>query len=563
MPLRGDVVGSAEHFLNPIRHRQGRVNQGQAALLRQLLHQLGGIKAFVAGHRLEIGIALDQPGVVHHIADIGQGKERLNAAGGSGDDADGAGGGNRNRGRVPHPPDLAGLIVDAALPSGKDAAPFRQFRRGLIGFLLNPPHHFRPQFQGFLGIVADAPLGQQVGKAHNAHSDAAGFLAHFRNFRDGIVVHINDIVQQMHAGADSPGQARPVHFHGVPGIAHHPGHIQGAQIAGLEGQQRLLAAGIGGLDPAQLGIGIVPVNPIQKDDARIPGLPGHGHQAVKDLFGVKAANHFPGAGVHQVIIPALGDPLHKILGNGDGDVEVNQMFPVLFGVDKAQDVRVVDIQDAHIGPAAGAALFDHIGGGVKGVDKADRAGGHAAGGADHIPLGAQAGKGKAGAAAAFVNQGGLPHPVKDGFQGIVHRQHKAGGKLLQLPAGVHQRGGVGHKLQTPHHSVELLLGGLPLLLRRVVVEVGLGQVAGHPPKHPVRILEDVALPVFSQVAAAQHHLGVVGQLGGTIVDLAADAGGGQGVVEPAARLYGGGLARPLFNGCHIHTLATLPSNAEK
>ena len=224
---------------------------------------------------------------------------------------------------------------------------------------------------------------------------------------------------------------------------------------------------------------------------------------------------------------------------------------------------MVDIEDAHIGAAAGAALFDHIGGGVKGVDKADRAGGHAAGSADHIPLGAQAGKGKAGAAAAFMNQGGLPYPVKDGFQGIVHRQHKAGGKLLQLPAGVHQGGGVGHKLQTPHHIIELLLGGLPFPLRAVVVQVGLGQVAGDPAKHPVRVFEDIALPVFGQVAAMQHHPGVFGQGGGAIVDLAADAGGGQGVPEPAARLYGG-LARTFFNGkgCHFLTLAALKNKNE-
>ena len=52
---------------------------------------------------------------------------------------------------------------------------------------------------------------------------------------------------------------------------------------------------------------------------------------------------------------------------------------VVFGVDELLNVGMVDAKDPHVGAAAGAALFHHVGRGVEGPDKTDRAAGDAAG----------------------------------------------------------------------------------------------------------------------------------------------------------------------------------------
>ena len=111
-----------------------------------------------------------------------------------------------------------------------------------------------------------------------------------------------------------------------------------------------------------------------------------------------------------------------------------------------------------------------------------------------------------------MNQGRLPHRGKNGLQGVFHGQDEAGGKLLKLPAGVHQGGRVGQQLQAPHGLIELFFGGLPLLRGSAVVQVGLGQVNGHPAEHALGVFQEVAFPVLGQVAPFQHNLGVFGEL---------------------------------------------------
>ena len=75
-----------------------------------------------------------------------------------------------------------------------------------------------------------------------------------------------------------------------------------------------------------------------------------------------------------------------------------------------------DMQDAHVSAAARATLFHHIGCGIKGVDKADRAGCDAAGGAHNVALGPQSGKGESGSTAAFVDERSLLDLCEYGVQ---------------------------------------------------------------------------------------------------------------------------------------------------
>ena len=87
--------------------------------------------------------------------------------------------------------------------------------------------------------------------------------------------------------------------------------------------------------------------------------------------------YLTGARVDQVILLTRLDALHEVFVNGNRYVEVAQVLTVFFGSDELLNVWVVNVQDAHIGAATGAALFHHVGGGIKGTDETDRTAGNA------------------------------------------------------------------------------------------------------------------------------------------------------------------------------------------
>ena len=308
-------------------------------------------------------------------------------------------------------------------------------------------------------------------------------------------------------------------------VTDHAGQIDGGQIARLVGQQRLFPAGVGALDLAQLGIGVVIVDQVQENQPRVPGLPSHFSQQVKNLFGVQPSGNLARAGVDQIVLLAFLHPFHKIGIDRYRYVEVDQGLAVFLGPDEPQDVGVVNPQDAHVGAAAGTALLHHVGGGIEGADETDRTAGDASGGADNVTLGPEPAEGEARPAPALVDQRRLLDLGEDLVKGVFNRQHETGRELLQLPAGVHQSRRVGQQLQSPHHVVKTVFGGLAFSLRCAVVEVRLGQIDRHPAEQAVGVFQDVAVPVLGEVPPPEDHLRVFGQLARALVDPVGDAGG--------------------------------------
>ncbi len=78
--FRGDVVGGDE---DPADVLGDLVDILDRAVLGDLLHQLRGVEAALPGDLLEERIDLDEDVVVEHLADVADGEERLDAAGGS------------------------------------------------------------------------------------------------------------------------------------------------------------------------------------------------------------------------------------------------------------------------------------------------------------------------------------------------------------------------------------------------------------------------------------------------------------------------------------------------
>ena len=124
-------------------------------------------------------------------------------------------------------------------------------------------------------------------------------------------------------------------------------------------------------------------------------------------------------------------------------------FSLVLQVMNSSTSGMVHAQDGHVGAAAGAALGDLTEGVVVDAQEADRSGGFAGGGFDDAALGAQAGEGKAVAAAGLLDEGGVAQGLEDAggvaAHVIIDGQDKAGGELPEGSAGAGEGGGVGEE----------------------------------------------------------------------------------------------------------------------
>jgi len=112
-----------------------------------------------------------------------------------------------------------------------------------------------------------------------------------------------------------------------------------------------------------------------------------------------------------------------------------------------------------------------------------------------------------------VNERRVLDGVEDGIVRILHGQHEAGGKLLQVAAGVHERGRVGQKFQRSHHAVKLVRER-GHIRGRMVEPLDLRDVYGHTLEHAFRGFDHKAVGIAFQVAFFQDSQGVGGQAGG-------------------------------------------------
>jgi len=87
---------------------------------------------------------------------------------------------------------------------------------------------------------------------------------------------------------------------------------------------------------------------------------------------------------------------------------------------------MIHSQNGHIGPPAAAPLLDHIRRRIEYAHEGDRPGGHTTGGAHHIIPGPQPGKGESRPSPALVDESHILEGVEYPWQGVLHRQNKAG-----------------------------------------------------------------------------------------------------------------------------------------
>ncbi len=102
---------------------------------------------------------LQQLLAVQHLAQERYGKDGLNTAGCSGDNADGACRGDGGGSGIAHLGCLRGVINGTSIV-GKVAAPLGQVRGGSLGFPLDKRHYLLSHLNGRLGIVGNSKSDQ-------------------------------------------------------------------------------------------------------------------------------------------------------------------------------------------------------------------------------------------------------------------------------------------------------------------------------------------------------------------------------------------------------------------
>jgi hypothetical protein len=390
-------------------------------------------------------------------------------------------------------------------------------------------HHLLAEGAALGRVVGDAELVERVGEAHHAQPDAARGLRHVVDLRQRVAVDLDHVVEEARGAVDDRAVFLPVEARvGAVALDQHA-QVDRAQVAGVEGVQRLLAAGVRGLDQAHVLDRIAVVDAVDEDDARLARRPGVLDDQVPDLAD---GPELLGLLALRVALLELGPllgarVLHHVLGLGlgaqlvqeavrdrDRDVVVGQHPEVVLHADEVDDVGVVDAQDAHVGAAPERALLDRVRGLREDLDERERALGGAAGAAHEVAGRTQAREAEARAAARLLDQGRGLDRVEDAFDRVLDREHEAGREHAHLAPGVHQRRAVGHELAPGHQLVELARDRERALRRAArELELALGDVRGDAPEQLPRRLADLArVRVLLQVAALEHRGRILGQV---------------------------------------------------
>ena len=157
---------------------------------------------------------------------------------------------------------------------------------------LDAGHDLLAQLQGLRGVVGDPQPDEQIRQAHDPQADLAVGVGDGGDLGQGVVALVDDVVQEGDPQVRQAVQFLPVQVAALD----QAGQVDGAQVAGFIGQQGLLAARVGGFESAHLRGGVVPLDGVQEDEARVAGLQGVAADEVEDLPGPEPSHLLSGCG---------------------------------------------------------------------------------------------------------------------------------------------------------------------------------------------------------------------------------------------------------------------------
>ena len=360
VPLEADLVRRLEDLLGRVGNARNAVD-GPAA--GDLLHQRIREPALLPRDGLEGLVHEGQHPFSVGLLDAmleGQREDRLDARRAPRDHRDRAGGRDRGDGGVPHRPDI---LVDRMLPVRERPALLGELGRLVVRLLLDEGHQAVGEVGGCLAVVWNAEQEEQIRPAHDAEADPAIVLHGLVDHRQRIRVHLDDVVEEAHGEPHHALHLVPVDRHlTVLGPPRELGDVQRSEVARLIGQKRLFATGIGRLDLADLRrrIGRARVDAVEEDHPRITRAPRRRDDPAEDLARRELAHHGAGVRVDEVVVLAALEGVHESGGRRHRDVEVGDAA-VQLALDELEDVGVIHLEDAHVGPPTRSALFHGLG----------------------------------------------------------------------------------------------------------------------------------------------------------------------------------------------------------
>ena len=462
------------------------------------LHEGFRVEPSITGRFPESRMNLYQFLPVENFSHVADGEKGFDAAGTPCDDADGARGGDGRRGGVAHERRFGGIVNRPGIV-GEIPACFAEVRRSRRGLFLDEMHDLFGLHHRIFGIVGNIEGDEHVGKAHDAEADLAIGAGEVTNLGEGILVGLDDVVQEMDGIPHHGFQMVVVDFSAV----HHVGEVDGAEVARFVGQEGLFSARVGAFDFPDVRRGVVAVHGVQEDDAGFPVFPCRMDDQVVHLAGGKRRGFLLRAGVDEVVLLSLFHGFHEGVGDAHGKVEVRHAIIVGLAGDELLDVGVIDPKDPHIGSAPRAPLLDRFRRGIEDRHEGDRSAGDSLRGKDRVVFRAKTGEGKAGPAAALVDHGGVLDGFEDAVDGILHGEDEAGGKLPQGASRVHERRRIGDEVEGRHEPVELG-GGVRDRIRAFELRVGLRDGVRHALEKIFGGFDGFVRLVFLQVAFFQY-----------------------------------------------------------
>ena len=224
---------------------------------------------------------------------------------------------------------------------------------------------------------------------------------------------VEHVVEEAHAVAHAGGQPRPVD----PPAALEPRQVHRAEGARLEGQERLLAAGVHRLEAAQVRRGVRAPPPGPGTPARARPTPRPRRRSARAGRGrpPRAPQRASAGGG-----ASSGAPRAAASKSASGAATEMLKFSspaARFASTNSSTSGWSAREHRHVGAAPHPALLDDLGGGVVDPHERQRAAGHAVGGLHHVAARAEAREREAGAAARLVDERGPLERVEDARRG--------------------------------------------------------------------------------------------------------------------------------------------------
>ena len=209
-------------------------------------------------------------------------------------------------------------------------------------------HEFHQLFhktQPFFGVVGYFQVVEQISHSHYAESDFPRGHRHFLDFRQRILIDVNDVIKQKNRRFHRfrqfiPGKA----LFAVRVLPDKTPNVDGTEIAAFVRVKKDFAAGVGGNDrPEVFAERIVLVDAVVENDSRFGRFPRLISDKVKKFSRINVADDFSRARINQRIRLIFSVVLKKIRHHQDGDVEILERQIALFGFDEFFNVRMIGV----------------------------------------------------------------------------------------------------------------------------------------------------------------------------------------------------------------------------